>query len=179
MRIKLAIIAVLAVILALLFWPSTQKILFHTESEFGPIWVYEEDNQRRLSFNGVPAHLIQSQIHLDRPEHLVAPYNQMLMSSLFFTSNPKKILMIGLGGATTAKALNLLLPKTPIDIVEINPALPPIAAEYFDFREDARNKIFIEDGVGFMKNAAKNSYDLIILDAFDIDYIPPGFLTLS
>ena len=57
--------------------------------------------------------------------------------------NPEKILMIGLGGATVAKALNILVPNARLDIVEINPAIPPIVADYFEFGETHKNHIFV------------------------------------
>ena len=58
--------------------------------------------------------------------------------------------MIGLGGATVAKALNILVPNARLDIVEINPAIPPIVADYFEFGETHKNHIFLADGLEFV-----------------------------
>ena len=64
---------------------------------------------------------------------------------MFFNDNPQRILLIGLGGASIHNALNILLPRTQIDTVEINWVLPKIVDQYFGYKEDYRNKIFIED----------------------------------
>ena len=91
---------------------------------------------------------------------------------MFFNDNPQRILLIGLGGASIHNALNILLPRTQIDTVEINGVLPKIVDQYFGYKEDYRNKIFIEDGAIFAKESAADIYDIILIDAFNIDYIP-------
>jgi spermidine synthase len=104
-------------------------------------------------------------------------YVKLFLSTLFFNDNPQRILVIGLGGASVHKALNILLPKTQIDTVEINDVLPKIVDQYFDYKEDYRNKIFIEDGAIFAKESVANMYDIVLIDAFNVDYIPPQLLT--
>jgi len=101
----------------------------------------------------------------------------MFLSTLFIVEDPKKILIIGLGGASAPKALNILAPNAKIDIVEINPAIPPIVEEYFDYKFNDTNRIFIEDGVEYVKNSAADRYDMVFMDAFSAEYIPDGFLT--
>ena len=53
------------------------------------------------------------------------------------------------------------------------------ARDYFGFKEDATLKVFTEDGRVFVKKAIKAgaAYDLIMLDAFEDDYIPEHLLT--
>ena len=70
-----------------------------------------------------------------------------------------------------------MAPHAELDIVDINPAIIPINEEYFNFKEGGRNKIFIEDGFDFAKSAPENSYDIVLLDAYDDEYIAPQLLT--
>ncbi|MBA2628737.1 MAG: fused MFS/spermidine synthase, partial [Rickettsiaceae bacterium] len=153
------------------------KILIKEESNFGPIWVFEKTGQRCMTFIEPPTPIVQSCALAQNPKIVLHGYIKLFLSTLFFNDNPQRILVIGLGGASVHKALNILLPRTQIDTVEINEVLPKIVDQYFGYKEDYRNKIFIEDGAIFAKKAPANIYDIVLIDAFNADYIPPQFLT--
>ncbi len=153
------------------------KILIKEESDFGPIWIFEKNNQRCMTFIEPPTPIVQSCALTQNPKIVLHGYIRLFLSTLFFNDNPQRILVIGLGGASVHKALNILLPRTQIDTVEINDVLPKIVDQYFNYKEDFRNKIYIEDGAIFAKEAAADIYDIILIDAFNADYIPPQLLT--
>ncbi len=156
---------------------NNSKILIKEESNFGPVWIFEENGQRCMTFIKPPTPIVQSCILTQNPKIILHSYIQMLLSTLFFNDTPQKILIIGLGGANAQNALNILLPRAQIDTVEINAALPKIVDQYFGYKEDFHNKIFIADGAIFAKEATDNIYDIILIDAFNADYIPPQLLT--
>ena len=152
------------------------KIIHQAKNQFGPLWVDESNNARVLSF--VPDfHVYQSIIKLDQPNIIQLDYIKFLLSSLFLNKAPEHILLLGLGGGTTAKAINTVLPYSKLDIVEINPLIPPIAEKFFLFKPNSNTEITVADGYSFVLNSVDSKYDLIILDAFDRDYIPAPFLT--
>jgi spermidine synthase len=153
------------------------KILIKEESNFGPVWVFEKTGQRCMTFIEPPTPIVQSCALNQNPKIVLHGYVKLFLSTLFFNDNPQRILVIGLGGASVHKPLNILLPRTQIDTVEINEVLPKIVDQYFGYKEDYRNKIFIEDGAIFAQEATANIYDIILIDAFNADYIPPQFLT--
>jgi spermidine synthase len=153
------------------------KILIKEESNFGPVWVFEKTGQRCMTFIEPPTPIVQSCALTQNPKTVLHGYIKLFLSTLFFNDNPQRILVIGLGGASVHKALNILLPRTQIDTVEINDVLPKIVDQYFGYKEDYRNKIFIEDGAIFAKESTANIYDIVLIDAFNADYIPPQFLT--
>src|SRR5262245_3590403 len=62
-----------------------------------------------------------------------------------------------------------------VDIVEINPAVVPVAQKYFDF-EPSKVNITIGDGRYFV-NQSRKSYDALILDAFLGDSCPSHLMT--
>ena len=64
-----------------------------------------------------------------------------------------------------------------VDVVEINPAVVPLAERYFDF-DQARVHLSIDDGRHFSQPRAA-SYDTIILDAFVGDSSPSHLMTLE
>ena len=78
-------------------------------------------------------------------------------------------------------ALRDILPSTVIDTVEIDEAVVRVAKRYFDFAEDDQNRVYVQDARVFGKRAALRGeqYDLIILDAFDGEYIPEHLMTIE
>src|SRR5262249_7612045 len=86
---------------------------------------------------------------------------------------------IGLGGGTLPMTFRELLPTAQIDVVEIDPAVVKVARKYFDFKTDAKMAVYEEDGRVFVKKQIKagTTYDLVMLDAFEDDYIPEHLLT--
>ncbi|MEM6338692.1 MAG: fused MFS/spermidine synthase [Pseudomonadota bacterium] len=180
MRTNFFVAAVITIILGFsaLYWQSNSpEISYHSENEYGPIWVYDSKGLRCMSFLEPPAHIIQSCMSLSNKKAVLFDYAQMFLSTLFINEDPRKILVIGLGGATVQKALNILTPNAKIHSVEINPAIPTVVEKYFDYEFNFTNKIFVEDGIKYVKNSPHDRYDLILIDAFSIDYIPDGFLT--
>lgn len=152
-----------------------ETILYQTSNQFGRMAVVENGNERCLIFGN--GNITQSCILLDVPDRLRFDYTKMILGALYLNPTPKKILMIGLGGGSLARAIKSILPQAKFEIVEINPALPRVAQKYFMFEEGKNIKVIVEDGVEFINKSKPNIYDLIILDGFGEDYIPPDFLT--
>ncbi len=160
--------------------PSAAMTVIHTEkSLYRNIIVYEEDDQRCMSFSRRDQTARQTCQSLNDPDQFVFTYTRMMMGALYLNPHPRKILIIGLGGGVLPTALVKMFPDTRIDVVEIDPAVVKIARQFFGFNPDQRIQVFEEDGRVFVKRAGKSGrqYDLIMLDAFDHDYIPEHLLT--
>ena len=110
---------------------------------------------------------------------LVFDYTRMMMAALYLNPSPRRVLMIGLGGGTLPSTLQQMLPAATIDVVEIDPAVVRIARKYFGFVQGPHTVVFEEDGRVFVKRMQKQrmQYDLVLLDAFDHEYIPEHLLT--
>lgn len=132
-----------------------------------------------LKFSTRTASKSQSCINLSQPNHLVFYYTRFLMASLLLNDNPKRILIIGLGGGTMSNTLHHLLPDSQIDNVEIDHAVIRIARKYFNYTENDRVSTLNQDGRIYIKRAYSRGkrYDLIILDAYNGDYIPEHLMT--
>jgi spermidine synthase len=63
-----------------------------------------------------------------------------------------------------------------IDVVEIDPDVVEIALGYFAVPDDERIRIIVGDGRAFL-SLAPDTYDIIIIDAFDDDHVPRPLLT--
>ena len=114
-----------------------------------------------------------------RPNKLIFDYTQMMLAGLYLNPKPAKLLIIGEGGGTIPTALQEMLPNTQIDLVELDKAVDSVARQYFEFKPGPKTRVFIEDGRVFVKRMIpqKPNYDLVLLDAFDADYIPEHMLT--
>lgn len=110
---------------------------------------------------------------------LVFDYAKLVFAGFLANPEPTSILVVGLGGGTLPMAFRELLPKATIDVVEIDPAVVSVAEEFFDYEATPPGKLYVQDARIFGKRAASRSarYDLILLDAFNGDYIPEHLMT--
>lgn len=155
------------------------KVIKEQRSLYRNILVEDSGDYRCLKFSVKRKKSSQSCIYKVNPKALVFDYTKFVMTSLVFQPNPKKALIIGLGGGTLSNTLLELYPDISIDNVEIDPAVISVAKEYFDFKVTDNVRAHAQDGRIYMKRALRKNqhYDMIILDAFNGEYIPEHLLT--
>jgi spermidine synthase len=178
MRYGLGFALALAGLLALVAAPAGAGELHTERSLYRNIVVYEEDGLRCMKF-GRQALGRQTCMSLADRNRLVFDYTRMMMGALYLNPAPRRVLIIGLGGGSLPGALQKVLPDATIDAVEIDPAVVRVAAKYFGFVPGRQTGVFEEDGRVFAKRMQKRGvrYDLVLLDAFDHEYIPEHLLT--
>lgn len=152
--------------------------LYYAKSLYRNIWVYEDDGLRCMKF-GRNALGRQSCVQLADHDKLVFNYTKMMMASLYLNPDPKHVLIVGLGGGSLPSTLQKMYPNARIDVAEIDPAITQVAQKYFYFTPGNKMQVTEEDGRVFVKRALKKKekYDLVMLDAFDHEYIPEHMLT--
>lgn len=159
---------------------AQEKLVHSEKSLYREVRVYESNGERCMCFTVSCRIGRQSCIILADPHRFALNYTRMMMAGTFLMGDlPKSILIVGLGGGSIPIALRELLPNAKIDTVEIDPAVTRVARKYFGFKDDAKMKVFEVDGRVFVKRALREGtkYDLIMLDAFDHEYIPEHLLT--
>lgn len=160
-------------------WAITSETVIHTENSlYRNIVVYEQNNERCMRFSRM-RRARQSCISLSNPDVHVFDYTRMMLGALYLKPEPKKILVIGLGGGTIPVTLSRIAPHAVIDSVEIDPAVVRVAKKFFRFDTSPRMRVYEEDGRVFIKKALKHGtkYDMVMLDAYDNEYIPEHLLT--
>jgi len=142
------------------------KVIYETTSEFSRIRVRERDGIRNLFFiedSGVEQR--QSAIDLKAPHELQLGYCRSLFASLLFRHPQERLLIAGLGGGGMVRFLNHALPETQVDVVEIDPVVVKIAADYFGTAPGPRTAIHTQDAFVFLREP-HGPYDAIYMDAF-------------
>lgn len=155
------------------------QVIHQERSLYRNILVEDNGDLRCLKFNVKSTNTQQSCFLKSQPHKLVFNYTKLLMTSLLIVPEPKRILIIGLGGGTMSNTLAQLYPQSQIDNVEIDQAVIKVARDYFGFFENNQIKTYNQDGRIYIKRALlkKQQYDWIILDAFNGDYIPEHLMT--
>ncbi|MBC8095923.1 MAG: fused MFS/spermidine synthase [Akkermansiaceae bacterium] len=92
-----------------------------------------------------------------------------------YTTNIHDVLCIGMGVGIVP--MEFAREGAKVDVVEINPAIVPVAVKFFDL-EPARFRLVIDDGRHFL-NRATNQYDVVVLDAFLGDSSPSHLMTVE
>ena len=173
-------LALVCTVMAVTACAESNTSVIHTEkSAFENIVVYEQAGERCMKFGSVEAPGRQSCYAIDAPQRLIFDYTRMMFGALYLKPDPARIMIIGLGGGSMPTALHTVLPRTVIDTVEIDPAVVSVAKKYFNFKPDGTLRVHVADGRAFVQQALKEGrrYDIVMLDAFDEDYIPPHLLT--
>lgn len=155
-------------------------VQIHSErSLYRNLFVVEDNGLRCLTFRRAIATERQTCQRTAQPDYLVFPYTRMMLGSLLVKPDPKRILVVGLGGGTLPMALRDMFPDIDIDVVEIDPAVTRVAEKFFGFKRDAKLNVHEEDGRVFVKKAirAGTKYDIVMLDAFEDEYIPEHMST--
>ena len=163
---------------------STPRLIHSERSLYRNIIVTEDDERRCMTFivsDLASAGQNQSCRYrnpVDR-DRLIFPYNKMVLSSLLVQDTPQRILIIGLGGGSLVHAYSTLFPNAEIVAPEIDEAVVQVAKNYFDFKETDKISAPIEDGRVYIKRAGLRGemFDLVILDAFNGEYIPEHLMT--
>lgn len=181
LRLTIFLLTLSVLVFSSLFSSSLEAKIIHKErSLYRNILVTEEDGERCLLFTlKRSSKSRQSCQDMDDPQRLVFTYAQLTMSSFAIQAKPKDILVIGLGGGTLPMAYAGLLPEANITAVEIDEAVTKVAKEFFGLQTSEKMKVVEKDARVFVKQALrkKERYDLVVLDAFNGDYIPEHLMT--
>ena len=122
-------------------------------------------NARGVRTLHVGGEAIQSAMRIDDPFALALDYTRCMMAFLLFHPEPRRALMIGLGGGSLAKFFHRNLRKTSLRVIELDPQVVTAARQHFALpRDDARLSVEVGDGVEAL---SPECCDLLVLDAFE------------
>jgi len=150
---------------------KTKKHLLNSEdSPWGGIEVWQEGTVRYLYIQDKTA--IQSQLDMERKEKLLLQHSRAMMSFLLFQSNPKSILLFGLGGGSIIHFLCHWFPELKITVVDVNCKVLNIAKKYFDISETPQVSIQLADASIYINQTKQKNLSAILVDVHNGKCLP-------
>lgn len=157
------------------------EVVHEKNSLYTSIVVYQSGSVMTLQFGRRNTMGVESQVDIDNPRVHLLEYSEMCFSGLLYNSEPNSLLVLGLGGGVIPREMRHYFPSMKIDVAEIDRDILPIASKYFGFKPDDDMKVHVSDGRVFVKKQLRldpvPKYDIIVLDAFNGDYIPFHLMT--
>lgn len=150
---------------------QSSRTIFERESQYNHVVVTQEGNERIMHFRRRRIDYRETVMDTAQPLRLVNEYTRMMMTSLAFVPNPRRVLMIGLGGGIVTRVMAHSYPNTTFDNVELDQAVVDAARQHFGFQTGPKMRVFVRDGRVFLRRS-RDQYDIIILDAYRGGYIP-------
>jgi spermidine synthase len=117
-----------------------------------------------------------SAIDLANPPFQVVPYTRYYFAADLVRPNPRRVLMAGLGAGGFHRLFNVAHPEARLVTVEIDPMILRLAEEQAGLRTGPANEVVIDDARNHLRRS-RETYDWILLDAFDRDAQIPVHLT--
>ena len=155
---------------------NAERLIYSKDSVYNLITVYEEGLARTLRLGEGSAARKQSSIDVKNLNRHLLEYTRLAFASLLLNENPRRVLITGLGGGVIPREMHGHFPEALIDVVEIDLEVVNVARRFFFFQPDERLRVHVSDGRVFVRRQAARkpqpAYDLIILDAFNNEYIP-------
>jgi len=156
---------------------SDRELLYDQKSEFNHIQVRRaQDGLVTLIFADSLNPATQTALYPDRPHELILPYAKAMAATFLYQPQPKRVLIVGLGGGALPSFLRKHYPDTQVTVVELDPKVIEVARKFFGFKEDDKLKAVAGDGRKFIETTDQ-TYDLIILDAYGPESIPRALAT--
>ncbi len=144
--------------------------LFRGNSHFGMLQVCELGPTQRYLLNDF---LVQNSYDPTTSQS-TAMFTYMLSElARAYTPEIRSVLCIGLGVGIVP--MDFAAAGAKVDVVEINPAIVPVAEQFFDF-DRSRVELTLDDGRHLL-NTSKSLYDVVVLDAFLGDSSPSHLMS--
>lgn len=139
-------------------------VLFSCTDEHGPIDIVEEPTTRSMHFGTMAR---QSTMYLADPNALVLEYTRYMAGTLLLVDEPRRILMLGLGGGSLARFMLAQYARCRVDVVEIRQRVVDLAHGFFYLPNDLRLSIHVMPAERFLAAPQPCQYDLILVDLFN------------
>ena len=148
---------------------ATPGLLFETESPYQYVQVVQRPNGSRiLRLNEGVA------VHSEWYPHSVftgGEWDMFLVLPPLLDRPPRRMLILGNAGGTTARAYGKLYPGVAIDGVEIDPTVTQVGRRYFGLGDNPRLHVISADARPYLA-ATDKRYDIIAVDAYRQPYVP-------
>lgn len=140
------------------------------EGDLGGPYVRRSWRYTELLFRG---EVTQTRMLRWFPDWLEVGYTRTMLAALMFNPRPARIGIVGLGGGAQAKFCYRHLPSSRIEVVESHPGVLALRSAFRVPPDDERLSVELADGAVWLE-AHSGSFDLLLIDAYDVNGIPPA-----
>lgn len=140
--------------------PDESRLLYAGLIEEQRIEVREWEHYRWLQLGGDS---VQSLMDLDALDQIELPNIKALLTTLLFSSSPKRLLNLGLGAVSLERYLDTKRPEIEIRSVESSEQVIQLAKDYFFLPERVA---VIHDTAEHFLSGHEEKYDIILCDIF-------------
>lgn len=141
------------------------------ECDYPKPFVFDNGVVRRLHFSPM---YVQSEMVIRVPNALSLAYTRKMMAFMLFSSAPKHVLCLGLGGGSITKYCYHHLPNARITTVEIDAEVIGFSDLFEVPPRGARHTLVEGDAVDYVAKM-KDRVDVVLLDGCDKHGIAPVF----
>lgn len=141
------------------------------ETLYNTVYVEDDGPYRYMRFGRNSRFWTESIYLRDAPRILPALYTQYLTAALAYPGQAQTVLELGLGGGRLASYLATEAPDLRVDSVELDADVIALARAHFDLADGPNLEVFEGDGRLFLLRA-RDTYDVIILDAYRGPFVP-------
>jgi spermidine synthase len=148
----------------------------HYDTTYNSLTVEKTGSLVELRARSRRGEALESAVDLSDPLRLVVPYTRSLYGALFLGPAPRRVLMVGLGGAGFHRLFAAAYPDALLETVELDPKVVELCRTKLGFEPTEHTPVVTADGRMFVKRN-REAWDWIILDAFRGGYVPPHLKT--
>jgi spermidine synthase len=130
---------------------------------YGKPFIVDNGRRRFLHFDFAS---IQSAMDVSDPGRLALAYTRKMMAFLLFKPDPRRLLLIGLGGGSIAKYCYRNLPKASLTAIEVNGDVIALREAFGIPADDHRFRVIHADGAAALARLSSRR-DVILVDAYD------------
>lgn len=130
--------------------------------EFGELLVIDDGDYRTLAFGAGDT---QSMMLKSAPHVLQYEYTQTMLLVLLFCQ-PKRVLLLGLGGGSLMTTLHHYIPGIQITAVELRALVIDVAYRYFRLPRGKKMQVVQQDAAEFIREPLPKKVDVIFADLY-------------
>ncbi len=138
------------------------RIIYTTESPYsGKINVWDHQGSLSLEVGGYP-----QSVSLNTPDLKKCYWFRAVEEVSLRLKNPRRALVIGVGGATILHLLKQTFPDLEMVGVELDEEILKVARRCFGLDEIRDLSVVVKDGGEYVKNYQREPFDLVFVDAY-------------
>ncbi|MEO8183632.1 MAG: fused MFS/spermidine synthase [Deltaproteobacteria bacterium] len=141
----------------------------HASVPLGDMLVQVRDRAgfREMVARSGTGELVWTRAALKDPSRSGWPYIELLHLAAIAARSRRRALFIGCGGAVALRQFASVYPGIAIDVVEREPTVIELARQWYELDAIPQLSVHVADGVEFVQRAPADTWDVVVVDAFD------------